>query len=128
MLHALVGTGKTLVLAERTADHSHCGRGGSFETRDFCDTLELAQRFVDTDDRSLEGLARLFKLPFEPTHHAMDDVKDTAGLLMKLMPLARQHTDDRMRVVRDAGRWFAPLAADLAQLRKLAEEAQPPKI
>jgi len=108
---------------------AHCMRLGLlFETRDYCDTLELAQRFVDTDDRSLEGLARLFKLPFEPTHHAMDDVNATAALLMKLMPLARQHTDDRMRVVRDAGRWFAPLAADLAQLRKLAEKVRPPQL
>ena len=63
---------------------ANCMRLGlPFETRDYCDTLELAQRFVDTDDRSLEGLARLFKLPFEPTHHAMDDVNATAALLMK---------------------------------------------
>jgi len=108
---------------------ANCMRlGHLFETRDYCDTLELAKRFVDTDDRSLEGIARRFKLPFKPTHHAMDDVIATAALLMKLMPLARQHTADRMRVVRDAGRWFAPLAADLAQLRRLAEEIRPPQL
>jgi len=108
---------------------ANCMRLGLlFETRDYCDTLELAKRFVDTDDRSLEGIARRFKLPFKPTHHAMDDVIATAALLMKLMPLARQHTADRMRVVRDAGRWFAPLAADLAQLRRLAEEIRPPQL
>jgi DNA polymerase III epsilon subunit-like protein len=71
--------------------------------------MELAQGFVDKDDRSLEGLTRLFKLPFEPTHHAVDDVNATAALLMRLMPLSKQHTEDRMRVVRDTGRWFAPL-------------------
>ena len=74
--------------------------------------MELAQGFVDKDDRSLEGLTRLFKLPFEPTHHAVDDVKrHCKALLMRLMPLSKQHTEDRMRVVvRDTGRWFC--AAD----------------
>jgi len=108
---------------------ANCRRLGlRFETRDYCDTLEMAQRFVDTDDRSLEGLVRLFKIPFEPTHRAMDDVNATVALLAKLAPPARQHTTDRMKVVRDAGRWFAPLAADVAELRRLAEEVRPPQL
>jgi DNA helicase-2/ATP-dependent DNA helicase PcrA len=75
---------------------ANCRRVGfCSETRDYGDTLEMAQRFVDTNDRSLEGLVRLFTISFEPTHRAMDDVNATAALLMKAAPLAhipREHS------------------------------------
>ncbi|MEA4884425.1 MAG: 3'-5' exonuclease [Clostridia bacterium] len=95
------------------------------ETRDYADTLEIARRFVDTDDRSLEGLVRLFDIPFEPTHRAMDDANATAALLMKLAPLVRKDALGRMQAVRDAGRSFMPLAAEVSATRALAEQVRP---
>ncbi|MGE5574369.1 MAG: 3'-5' exonuclease [Bacteroidota bacterium] len=92
------------------------------------DTLEIARRFLDGDDFSLEALSRRFNAPTQPTHRAMDDVNATCGLLSHLAPLVSAGAAERARVVRDTGGSFVPLAEELDMLRADLGRLRPPEL
>jgi len=92
------------------------------------DTLEIARRFLDGDDFSLEALARRFNLAARPTHRAMDDVEATCGLLSHLAPRVSATAAERTRVVGDAAAAFVPLAEEVRVLREDLGRLRPPDL
>lgn len=106
-----------------------CRRCGiAFDTPETADTLEMARRFIDTDDRTLEALVKLLEIEFKPTHRAPDDVNATVALLARLAPFVRQGSATRAKVVKEVGEAFLPLANEVAGLRDLAERVRPPQL
>ena len=93
---------------------------------EYADTLEIARRFLDGDDFSLEALALRFGIPTRPTHRAMDDVEATRGLLPHLVPLVSTSAAERTSVVRETGGSFVRLAAELRALRDGLGRLRPP--
>ncbi|MGE5592703.1 MAG: 3'-5' exonuclease [Betaproteobacteria bacterium] len=85
---------------------------------EYIDTLEMARRFLDGDDFSLAALARRLNVAVLPTHRAVDDVEATCGVVDCLAPLVRATAPARIRAVRDVGAAFAPLAQEVARLRR----------
>lgn len=96
--------------------------------RDFADTLEIARRFVDSDDFSLEGLADFFGLPARPSHRAIDDVKATCHLLVELVPLAARGAAHRISVVKENVGPFVRLAAELELMKNELGRMRPPAL
>lgn len=92
------------------------------------DTLEMARRFLDGDDFSLEALARRFGVPTQPTHRAPDDVAATCGLLAHLAPRVSATAGERARVARDTVAAFVPLAEEVATLREDLGRLRPPDL
>lgn len=108
---------------------ANCTRCGlAFGARESADTLEMARRFINTDDRSLDALVKLLGIEFAPTHRAADDVNATVALLARLAPLARQASAARAEVVKAVSSAFMPIANEVAELRQLAECARPPQL
>lgn len=92
------------------------------------DTLELAQRFLDTGDFSLTGLASALGLPHIPAHRAEADVATTVDLLAALMPRVSSGAEARRRIVDEEGEPFAELADDLDRWRTLARASRPARV
>jgi DNA helicase-2/ATP-dependent DNA helicase PcrA len=97
-------------------------------TVEYADTLELARRFLDGDDFSLEALAQRFTTSTQPTHRAIDDVNATLGLLPHLVPLVSASAAGRIRVVSETGSLFVRLAAELRTLRDELGRLRPPTL
>lgn len=89
------------------------------------DTLDLAQRFVDSDDYKLATLARRFGIQAARHHHAGSDVDVTCALLAELIRLARQSAPGRIQAVAALGENFRRLAAEVARFRRLLDERPP---
>ncbi|MEW6105111.1 MAG: 3'-5' exonuclease [Bacillota bacterium] len=102
--------------------------GVRVDVPEYVDTLEMARRFLDGDDFSLEALARRFDVATQPTHRAPDDVAATCGLIARLAPLVSATAAERTRVVRDSAAAFAPLAQEVAELRKDLGRLRPPEL
>jgi DNA helicase II / ATP-dependent DNA helicase PcrA len=77
------------------------------------DTLELANRFIESDRYSLEVLAEHLNLIHLPSHKAMDDVRTTIDLLGVLVPLAERTAEYRQAVVYRYGDEFETLAEQM---------------
>ena len=105
---------------------SHARRlGVALELSAVADTFDMARRFVETDDFTLQGLCGKLGVRVRPSHHAMDDVEATLGLLEKLRPLVERDAGERRRVVAGLRGRFEPLAREIAWLRRRAAEVRP---
>jgi DNA helicase II / ATP-dependent DNA helicase PcrA len=95
---------------------------------DHDDTLDLARRFVTADRFDLESLAAGLSLESAPTHRALDDVRTTAELLIRLIPDVSRGAADRERLVKSLGQPFQPLSQNVARWREMAKEVRPPVV
>ncbi|MDX2256593.1 MAG: 3'-5' exonuclease, partial [Pseudanabaenaceae cyanobacterium bins.39] len=89
------------------------------------DTLELANRFIDSDRYSLEILAEHLNLVHLPSHKAMDDVRTTIDLLSVLVPLVGRRADYRQALVYRYGDEFEMLAKQMDDWRDASQSLQP---
>ncbi|MEG3899959.1 MULTISPECIES: 3'-5' exonuclease [unclassified Microcoleus] len=89
------------------------------------DTLELANRFIESERYSLEILADRFNLAHLPSHKAMDDVRTTIDLLALLIPLVEQRADYRQALVYRYGEEFEKLAEQMEHWRDASESLRP---
>lgn len=89
------------------------------------DTLELANRFIDSDRYSLEVLAEHLNLVHLPSHKAMDDVRTTIDLLGVLVPLAERRADYRQALVYRYGDEFETLAEQMDDWRDASQTLRP---
>lgn len=92
------------------------------------DTLQLARRFLDSADYSLEALAAELRLPHRPSHRAETDVAATCDLLAHLVPLAEADSDARAQLLAELLDTFAPLAEQLQRWRELAGQLRPAEL
>lgn len=91
----------------------------------FDDTLDLARRFLDAPRFDLETLATTMGLEHRPTHRALDDVRATAELLARAIPLVGRDAKTRERLVKECGGEFRPIARDLTRWRAMAQAVRP---
>jgi DNA helicase-2/ATP-dependent DNA helicase PcrA len=89
------------------------------------DTLELANRFIESERYSLEVLAEKLKLRHLPSHKAMDDVKATIDLLEILVPLVSRRADYRQALVYRYGKGFELLAQQMDHWRDASQSRRP---
>lgn len=89
------------------------------------DTLELANRFINSDRYSLEVLAEHLSLAHLPSHRAMDDVRTTIDLLGVLVPLAERRVDYRQALVYRYGGEFETLAEQMDDWRNASQILRP---
>ena len=89
------------------------------------DTLELANRFLESERYSLEVIAEHFNLSHRPTHKAMDDVETTIDLLALLIPLVEQRADYRQALVYRYGEAFEGLAEQMDYWRDASQSLRP---
>ena len=89
------------------------------------DTLELANRFIESERYSLEVLAEKLNLRHLPTHKAMDDVRTTIDLLAILIPLVTQRADYRPALVYRYGEEFELLAQQMDHWRDASQALRP---
>jgi len=82
------------------------------------DTLDLAHRFLDLKQYRLSDVAKHLGLNQEPNHHAIDDVRATAGVLTALLPVVRRDSRLRRSLVARHGEAFNPLAKLIEGWRK----------
>ncbi|MGD1943718.1 MAG: 3'-5' exonuclease [Leptolyngbyaceae cyanobacterium] len=92
------------------------------------DTLELANRFVESDRYSLEVLAKHLNLAHLPSHKAMDDVRTTIDLLGVLAPLVERRADYRQALVYRYGDEFKRLAEQVDDWRDASQSLRPPDL
>jgi DNA helicase II / ATP-dependent DNA helicase PcrA len=89
------------------------------------DTLELANRFIESDRYSLEVLAEHLNLDHLPSHKAMDDVRTTIDLLGVLVPLVEPRADYRQALVNRYGDEFEILAEQMEDWRDASQILRP---
>ncbi len=89
------------------------------------DTLELANRFIDSDRYSLEVLAEHLNLAHLPSHKAMDDVRTTIDLLGVLVPLVERRADYRQALVYRYGGEFEILSEQMGDWRDASQTLRP---
>jgi DNA helicase-2/ATP-dependent DNA helicase PcrA len=89
------------------------------------DTLELANRFIESDRYSLDFLAKHLNLDHLPTHKAMDDVKTTIDLLMVLIPLIENKADLRHSLAETFECEFEELAKQMDEWRDSVQSMRP---
>jgi len=89
------------------------------------DTLELANRFIDSDRYSLEVLAEHLNLAHLPSHKAMDDVRTTIDLLGVLVPLVERRADYRQALVYRYGGEFEILSEQMDDWRDASQTLRP---
>jgi len=92
------------------------------------DTWSLANRFVQANDYRLETLASTPGLKATPTHQASADVDATVELLCALIPVIRQGTTERRRLVRRYGGLFQPLASQFDGWLKAMASLRPAEL
>ena len=89
------------------------------------DTLELANRFIESERYSLEILAEQLNLAHLPSHKAMDDVRTTIDLLALLIPLVDRRADYRQALVYRYGDEFEKLAEQMKRWRDASQSLRP---
>ncbi len=89
------------------------------------DTLELANRFIESERYSLEVLAEHLNLTHLPSHKAMDDVETTIDLLGLLIPLVERRADYRQALVYRYGELFEGLAEQVEHWRDVSQSLRP---
>jgi DNA helicase-2/ATP-dependent DNA helicase PcrA len=89
------------------------------------DTLQVARRFVATEDLRLASLTSLLEVDPPAGERALDLARATARLLGALTPRLEKHAEARRGLVSRERARFAPLANQLAGWRKLSTEARP---
>ncbi|MEG3876028.1 3'-5' exonuclease [Microcoleus sp. herbarium7] len=92
------------------------------------DTLELANRFIESERYSLEILADNLNLAHLPSHKAMDDVRTTIDLLGLLIPLVERRADYRQALVYRYGAEFEKLAEQMEHWRDASQSLRPPDL
>jgi DNA helicase II / ATP-dependent DNA helicase PcrA len=91
----------------------------------WADTWNLANRFIFSDQYSLENLATQLNLNQSPNHHAMDDTLTTVELLEKLIPLIQEKSQDRQVLVSKYGEKFEILAEKFETWRDASQKIRP---
>lgn len=91
----------------------------------WCDTLDLAHRFIPADRYSLDALAKQLKLANVPDHKAINDVKATIDLLANLVPLVKVKTEQRQALVDRYGSRFRVLAGQIDDWREASQTLRP---
>lgn len=89
------------------------------------DTLELANRFIESERYSLEALAKRLNLAHLPNHKAMDDVLATIDLLAVLIPLVQRKASYRQALVRHYAENFKGLAEQMDNWRHASQTLRP---
>jgi DNA helicase-2/ATP-dependent DNA helicase PcrA len=108
---------------------SHAARVGvEFAWAGVYDTLDLARRFVSTENHKLSTLAEHLQIPAKPTHRAIDDTRTTVALLRHLIPLAEEGAAQRRQVIAQHGAKFAELARQIERWRDCSKEKRPAQL
>ena len=94
----------------------------------WCDTLDLAHRFILADRYSLEALAKHLELAHIPDHRAMNDVRATIDLLEILVPLVEKKTEQRQALVSRYGSKFKVLARQIDDWQDDSQTLRPPDL
>lgn len=89
------------------------------------DTLDIANRFIESDRYNLEALAKHLNLAHLPSHKAMDDVQTTIDLLAVLIPLIEHKADYRQALVYRYGAAFEGLAEQMDNWRNASQTLRP---
>lgn len=90
----------------------------------WADTWNLSNRFIESDSYRLGVLAKNLNLSL-PTHKAIDDARTTVELLLHLIPLIEQNSDERRAVVYRYGENFETLAQQLEHWRQKSQQIRP---
>ena len=94
----------------------------------WCDTLDLAHRFILADRYSLEALAKHLKLANMPDHTAMNDVRTTIDLLEILVPKIERKANHRQELVCRYKNEFEILAGLIDDWRDDSQTLRPPDL
>ncbi|MHC5823432.1 MAG: 3'-5' exonuclease, partial [Nostoc sp.] len=89
------------------------------------DTLDIANRFIESDRYNLEALAKHLNLAHLPSHKAMDDVRTTIDLLAVLIPLIEHKADYRQALVYRYGEAFEGFAEQIDNWRDASQRLRP---
>lgn len=89
------------------------------------DTLDIANRFIESDHYNLKALAKHLNLEHLPSHKAMDDVRTTIDLLAVLIPLIEHKADYRQALVYRYGEVFEGLAEQMDKWRNASQTLRP---
>jgi DNA helicase II / ATP-dependent DNA helicase PcrA len=89
------------------------------------DTWDLAKRFIQADNYSLENLATKLKLNQFPNHSAINDTRATVELLAILIPLVKHRADYRQALVYRYGEVFENLADDIQSWKNSSQKLRP---
>ena len=89
------------------------------------DTWDLAKRFIQADNYSLENLATKLKLNQLPNHSAINDTRATVELLAILIPLVKVRADYRQALVYRYGKGFENLADDIQSWKNTSQKLRP---
>ncbi len=98
--------------------------GLNFQAADYYDTLDLAKRFVQSENYRLSTLAKNLNLA-SATHSADDDVAATVGLLEYLINLARTGTSKRRELFQEFSKKFVVLAKMIEDWQALITKVRP---
>uniref|UniRef100_B8HW82 DNA 3'-5' helicase n=1 Tax=Cyanothece sp. (strain PCC 7425 / ATCC 29141) TaxID=395961 RepID=B8HW82_CYAP4 len=105
---------------------AHARRVGiEFPSPRWEDTLNLAHRFIQSENYKLATLASSLNLSATPTHRASDDTRTTVALLEAILPLLDSGRTARQALVAAYADQFRPLAAQFAQWRDLSHQLRP---
>jgi len=88
-------------------------------------TLDIANRFVESDRYNLEALAKYLNLSHLPSHKAMDDVRTTIDLLAVLIPLIEHKAHYRQALVYRYGGMFEEFAKQMDNWRDTSQTLRP---
>ncbi|MFN7542159.1 MAG: 3'-5' exonuclease [Acidobacteriota bacterium] len=89
------------------------------------DTLEISRRLLKLPRYRLENVVGALGLPLRTAHQAMEDVRMTADVLGKLREMLARHSEERRRVVAQAGKRFVELAGQVADWRERSRKQSP---
>jgi DNA helicase II / ATP-dependent DNA helicase PcrA len=102
-------------------------RGVVFDFKEYCDTLDLAKRVVESPNYRLTTLAELLGLA-TATHDAEDDVSATVGLLGVLVERLRKGSPERVALWQEFSAKFLKLANTIGSWQKTVLALRPPEV
>lgn len=89
------------------------------------DTLDISRRFLNIKEYSLSYIIKFLNIPFQATHHAMDDVLATKSLLLYLMSRAEKNTFERIEIIKKHKLQFESLASQINEWAQLIYTVRP---
>ncbi|MFA4818581.1 MAG: 3'-5' exonuclease [Patescibacteria group bacterium] len=99
-------------------------QGIQFDIIEYYDTLDLAKRFIESENYKLSTLATKLNLA-TATHDAKDDVAATVGLLGVLVNKLKEHQDQRAKLFKEFFKKFIQLSSLIGNWEKLVKEKRP---
>lgn len=99
--------------------------GLSFDIAGTADTLEISRRLLELHRYRLENVVEALGVEKRTAHQAMEDVRMTADVLVRLKAILATESDTRREAVSKVGGRFVELAAQLADWRERAKGQSP---